>query len=633
MAPGPIEDRAADPSNTSGLRSEPRTLKDQKDHNLAPKDQNPEPPQPQGLNGQGSGYSEQDSQQPPAQSQQVTVETETVPTVPILGVLNPGLPSNSLKVRRSQESVPRPPSARGSQKKRSQRMAQGSKADFFAAKVADAVDEHDSTSGDETFVYDTAQQNHPPQTNYSDTLRRPYVRSTSDVSFYSQHNQPSSSNLGPASGYSQHPSSPYFGDDSNYESDADSYAETNTTNANINNNNNNGKTNTSQNSNISPFRAPGMRQMVVPKYDQGEHANNPASINNSARQRSEFYDDGHWFPGHQTVSSQHSNQNLGSRGYAANRASFMNHQRRSSRNRSDTSPQRDPNDSIRAKHSYLQRWRVPAQSSSQLEDVQSQSAGTEDDERSSLLRGRPSLYNYHSSLSANGRRWNAQVGLNPSNRENDSGSPQDYSPSEITSFTKFHSGVSMTTRIVICVVLVLILILSMLLVGGIVLAAGQPLSDFDVVSLSDVLVSDRELVFSLVTRARNPGIFSRSVYHSELDVFATTAHAKKLSHGVQPINMDSTTRTVLLGNVSKLESPMIFEGGFSSKTQWHTAAAKLVNPLGNKTELWTEISGHDFDLTVKGVLKYKVLGNEYRESVSRAYHVMAPSFYDDFHEL
>ncbi|KAK9458244.1 vacuolar segregation subunit 7-domain-containing protein [Dipodascopsis uninucleata] len=95
----------------------------------------------------------------------MTVETETVITVPSVAVA-PAVQGGSIKSSKNTHSKV----SYKQKKKRSKPIStlQGtSKADIFAAKIASAVDDHDSSDSDETFVYESNPRD--PSTN--DRLR------------------------------------------------------------------------------------------------------------------------------------------------------------------------------------------------------------------------------------------------------------------------------------------------------------------------------------------------------------------------------------------------------------------------------------------------------------------------------
>lgn len=624
---------------------------------------------------------QQQQQSSQNQDQNVTVETETVPTVATLGVLASAVnPSGALRIKRSQDSVPRI-SARG--KKRSQRLAQGSKADIFAAKVANAVDEHDSSGSDETFVYDM------PQSHANDSIRKPLPRTYSHTGSVAGVNEDeyvydSESDIEPLSGGTNGGHGHGIGHGPGH-GPGGSNLGSSTSSLNVNTGNTAGGSTPSLGP-ISPKKADQIpprspRNFVVP--NRARRTNSSTFIPTTTHEYPENSD-------HHTVEPLSSNAS----GTVPLTSPFMEidnpyedtrmsnwgrHSRKNSRSRpsgekpgsnsiSNTTSltSRDPNDSIRAKNSYLQRWRTPAHLSQFSDGTQSES-----DERTNLLKARPSLYNYQSSKNSQGRRMrqlsqgavpfaeNNHLGSNqlgssygggynsireqqqqpPSYSDNDLGHQSDSSYDAV-----YAANTSTPMRFVLMAILLLVMLLFVVFIVGGFLAAKRPLEDFDLISLADVFVSDRELVFSLISHARNPGLLSVTINKCNLDIFATSAYAKGIgsSNADGDDNDDINTleahkkrapRAVFLGTIKELESPITFHGGLSSASQWRSTAVKLVEPLANNTKEWTQISAHEFDLTVKGTLSYDIFWSENIETVSRAYHVVAPEFLDGIHAM
>lgn len=157
---------------------------------------------------------------------------------------------------------------------------------------------------------------------------------------------------------------------------------------------------------------------------------------------------------------------------------------------------------------------------------------------------------------------------------------------------------------------------------GFLLASTKDLSNISVVSIENALVSQDELVFSIVVEALNPGWFSVSINDLELDVFAKSGYLGDAS--------DFGVETVLLGSVYNFESEITFKGSFLSRELvQQTGEIKLVAPGRNLTsmvvaetkpphhlpgegdapdnsEKWNIISKHPFDLILRGVLKYNL---------------------------
>lgn len=159
---------------------------------------------------------------------------------------------------------------------------------------------------------------------------------------------------------------------------------------------------------------------------------------------------------------------------------------------------------------------------------------------------------------------------------------------------------------------------------GFLLASTKDLSNISIVSIENALVSQDELVFSIVVEALNPGWFTVTVEDVELDIFAKSGYLNDENSGV-------SVETVLLGSVFAFESALNFDGSFFNRELiQQTGEIKLIGPGKNLTgsndprkthslhnldedgeppdnyEKWGIISKHPFDLILRGVLKYNL---------------------------
>lgn len=157
---------------------------------------------------------------------------------------------------------------------------------------------------------------------------------------------------------------------------------------------------------------------------------------------------------------------------------------------------------------------------------------------------------------------------------------------------------------------------------GFILASTKDLTEFDVSSIENPVVSQDELIFNMVVTAVNPGWFSINVQDVELDVFAKSGFLQS-EHVYR-----SSVETVLLGTIYELETPLEFPGGFFDRHSIEQmTAVKLLSPgknltgvaaavaaaaNGNKdnstipdnSKKWEVIAKHPFDLIIRGVVKY-----------------------------
>lgn len=181
-------------------------------------------------------------------------------------------------------------------------------------------------------------------------------------------------------------------------------------------------------------------------------------------------------------------------------------------------------------------------------------------------------------------------------------------------------------------------ILSIGFVLGFLLASTKDLSNLSILSIENALVSQDELVFSVVVEALNPGWFTVSIEDLELDIFAKSGY-------LEDAGAEASVETVLLGSVLNFESAIYFEGSFFNRqASQQVGEIKLIGPGKNFTgsafgntrrvtqqdvnghtllrkepddpkaphtppdnsEKWATISKHPFDLILRGVFKYNL---------------------------
>jgi hypothetical protein len=165
---------------------------------------------------------------------------------------------------------------------------------------------------------------------------------------------------------------------------------------------------------------------------------------------------------------------------------------------------------------------------------------------------------------------------------------------------------------------------------GFMFATSQPMSNIDIVSISNVVTSEQVLMFDLTVAAHNPNIVVITIDHANLEIFAKSEHAGTDSDWwrIPPEDLDEiqilddpisdpprdddddSKPNVLLGRITEFDSPLTFEGSlFHKGTSESTGEVQLPYP-GNGTaggsERWERIFQDEFDLIVKGVVKYSL---------------------------
>ena len=187
---------------------------------------------------------------------------------------------------------------------------------------------------------------------------------------------------------------------------------------------------------------------------------------------------------------------------------------------------------------------------------------------------------------------------------------------------------------------------------------SKPLVDVHVKDLRNVLASEQEIMLDLHVQAINPNLIAVQVSELDVNIFAKSKHVGSsslwrdghpqtrprtprprsqsneatvqresplldpsdiISHldggvdeGTDPIDDPATdSQTMLLGQIFEFDSPLIFEASpIRQKTLGTVGEVRLAKP-GNRTEeggseRWEHVLQYDFELIVRGVLKYSL---------------------------
>lgn len=186
----------------------------------------------------------------------------------------------------------------------------------------------------------------------------------------------------------------------------------------------------------------------------------------------------------------------------------------------------------------------------------------------------------------------------------------------------------------------------------ILIMCSKPLYEVHIKDIRNVLASEQALIFDINVRAVNPNLISVQVSDLNVNIFAKSKHVggKRLwrwadsnarfrkpreraihgrSHqekgsegnyhsyegvdeGTDPIDDPETdSQTMLLGRISEFDSPLIFD---PSPIRRHSLSSvgevQLAKP-GNTTEVdgserWERVIQNDFELIIRGVLRYSL---------------------------
>ncbi|KAM0179362.1 hypothetical protein ACHAPF_003023 [Botrytis cinerea] len=179
-------------------------------------------------------------------------------------------------------------------------------------------------------------------------------------------------------------------------------------------------------------------------------------------------------------------------------------------------------------------------------------------------------------------------------------------------------------------------LLLLLVAAGLVaflFATTQPLANVKVLALRNILASEQDVIIDLQVTAQNPNLVAVTIDSMDMVIFAKSKYAGTDSEwwaqpptkfswrrGFKqrrddPINdppMDddpNTNPNLEIGHVYNFESPLIFEGSpFKPTSSVSIGEMRILKP-GNQTEprgseRWGRVLQHEFDLIIRGTLKY-----------------------------
>ncbi|CAI2163775.1 11771_t:CDS:2 [Funneliformis geosporum] len=150
-----------------------------------------------------------------------------------------------------------------------------------------------------------------------------------------------------------------------------------------------------------------------------------------------------------------------------------------------------------------------------------------------------------------------------------------------------------------------------------------PLTDISIIDISDVLAADKELMFNIHVTGRNFGLWDVEIVNSDLNVFATPVNNNNApgwipggpgSHWDDVNNKSSSdvTPSEFLGSILLFDEPIVFAAGVNRKgvVSEPSGQVRLRNPGGENDkegqDRWSHILRGQYDLTVRGVLKYSL---------------------------
>ncbi|POS76039.1 phospholipid metabolism enzyme regulator [Diaporthe helianthi] len=499
--------------------------------------------------------------------QHMTVETETVTSIPqhsLAPVAVKEGTSGTLRAKPSSETI-RPKKEKKRPSRKQPNIGTGtasSKADIFEAKIASAVDEADSSDSEETFVYDS----NPPDNG--DRPRRFHSRTPSATSMVSQVDRNGLRSF------------------SNIMDNAVSNAGT--------------KRNMKF---VNTFNSSGTESVMAEDDGKGTARSATGSTRGTARVH------------HHHLGRWGRNGTNGHTSLFDNEAPFHISNTTAQRSKFSTNSNSLRQPSGPPSPRFLNTGRLASTSkrgthavSYDLDDTTGTGA---DDERTPLLHG-----SIRSSRTARTRRG------------------QPVSMRSLESQT-YRRTPSVLNRFASCLVLTVMLLLVVSGAIGFMFATSQPLTDVELIAIKSVVAAEQELIFDIEVKAHNPNVVVVSIDQADIEVFAKSPHAgtdsggwhrpddhhgsdsrwyliRGKAHATEdfegPVNENAPN--MRLGTIGQLDSPLSFEGSFFNHGySGSTGEVRLRGP-GNGTvggaERWERILQDEFDLLVKGVLKYSL---------------------------
>lgn len=200
---------------------------------------------------------------------------------------------------------------------------------------------------------------------------------------------------------------------------------------------------------------------------------------------------------------------------------------------------------------------------------------------------------------------------------------------------------SICSRLSSCLILGIIVLVLGVGIITFVIGLNQPLLDVKVRHMQNILASEQELMLDLHVDAVNTNIFTISVSDLDVNLFAESGHisspadeegkpglrwARRASRGPSwwPFPQDGVdegtdpidepepgSQKMLLGPIFEFDSPLTFDASpLRRRRSSSTGEIRLAKP-GNLTEAngsakWERVIQHDFNLILRGVIKYQL---------------------------
>jgi hypothetical protein len=201
----------------------------------------------------------------------------------------------------------------------------------------------------------------------------------------------------------------------------------------------------------------------------------------------------------------------------------------------------------------------------------------------------------------------------------------------------YRAGPSYLNRLAACLVVTMMILLVVTGAISFMFATSQPLTNINLTGIHNVIASEPELMFDLTLQAHNPNIVVVAIDDANLEIFAKSIHAGTDSewwkypsgppddddhHSSADGDMhitddpppdlpdDDAAPNMRLGTITEFDSPLSFEGSFFHKGMSSSTGGMRLHLPGNATaggsERWGRILKEEFDLIIKGIVKYSL---------------------------
>jgi hypothetical protein len=178
---------------------------------------------------------------------------------------------------------------------------------------------------------------------------------------------------------------------------------------------------------------------------------------------------------------------------------------------------------------------------------------------------------------------------------------------------------------------------------GFLFATTQALTDIKILALKDILASEQDVIFDVKVAAKNPNVAAVTIDTTDLVIFAKSKYAGTDAEWWARPQADSQLRRAVrrtsellepdpegkppkgpnleIGHVYHLYSPLSFEGSPFKHTRSESTGQIRISHPGNHTtpagsRRWGKVVQHEFELIVRGTLKYTLPLSQKVRSIS-----------------